>query len=307
MNCFSKSKTDTKPTMDPLARYYVLSPLAGEFRRQLSGAGGAFKGGDPTWAYQGQRTAGTSPLQSQAFGAAGGLGNQAAAYQNYGINMLNQAPNFDATKAYTASLWNSDIMPSVMEQFAAQGGAASGGAQKALMRAGQQTSLGLASQLAPMELQARQGAAAQLPALYNMGLSGLNTQQQLGMQQRGIEQERLTGLMNQFYESSPWAHPALQYAGGMMGTGQTLYQKPAGMGYSALMGPMQMMGQAMGSGLSSAMGGGGGMNMSDIRVKRDIEPIDDARAELARELESEHPDPYAIISLAAQVVAQEAS
>lgn len=266
MGCFSAPKTKAVSTMDPLLQQQVMNPLTQQMGESLFGAAGtpavykstgcfgtgpkqlvspategtqgAFTGAPADWAYQGQRVAGTTPLQQGAFDWAGQLPGQMSA-------LMNQAPNFDATRQYTAELWNRDIAPGIMERFAGMGGAASGGAQKALQRAGETVSLGMASQLAPMELQARQGAA-------QLGLQGLGAMGTMGAEQRNIAQQGLTGQQQQFYESSPWNHPAMQYLFPTANASQRqLTQESGGMGYSALTG----MAPALGMGLTGGIGG----------------------------------------------------
>jgi len=209
-----------------------------------AGTPGAFTGGTPDWAYQGQRVAGTSPLQQGAFNWASQLPGQMS-------NLMNQAPNFDATRQYTAELWNRDIAPGIMERFAGMGGAASGGAQKALQRAGETMSLGMASQLAPMELQARLGAAG-------LGLQGLSAMGTMGAEQRNIAQQGLTGQQQQFYESSPWNHPALQYLFPTANaTQRQLTQTAGGMGRSLLGAGLGMAGSALTGGMLGMIPGMG--------------------------------------------------
>ena len=289
MGCFSKPKVEAKSTMDPMLQSKVMYPFFDEMSTSLFGPGqgsskpgcfgnnlrasgcfgsraneqqGAF-GGDTSWVYPGQRVAPTSPLQQQAFDWASQYPGQVQAMQGMGLGMLGQAPNFDATRAYTGRLWNEDIAPSVMERFAGLGTADAGGAQRGLQRAGEQTALGMASQLAPMELQARLGAANLLPSLGGMGSQGMQTTGLMGGEQRAIGQQGMDANMARFYESQPWNHPMLQYMFPSASASQMqLVNKPGGMGYSMLTGMAPAVGTAVTGGLggmASGMGFGQGM------------------------------------------------
>lgn len=277
MGCFSKPKVEAQSTLDPNLQRHIMDPMIGQMREHLFGlpgmregmpwlggqtlpgrepVPGAFTGAAPTWAFGGPRVAGASPLQQQAFNWAGQLPGQTQAMQGMGMNLLGQMPNFDATRQHTAMLWDRDIAPSVMERFAGAGNAMSGGAMQAMGRAGGQMALGLASQLAPMELQAKQGAAAMLPAMHNMGLSGMQASGLFGAEQRGIQQQQLDANRELWHEQQPWAHPMLNL---MFPTAQAtqrqLTQQPGGMGYSFLTGVAPAV---AGAGLGLAFGGPAG-------------------------------------------------
>jgi len=303
------SDPETISTVDPYVKQQLLDPLTQQISQQLFGQGatepnfleklagfftgeipsgtpgygGAFTGGEVDWAYPGQRVADTSTLQNQAFTGAENLGTQANALQSLGASLLGNSPNFAATKDYTGQLWNEYIAPNVMETFGGMGAGDSGGAMKALSRAGQQTALGLASQLAPMELQASQGAAALLPSLQQMGLDATNTQAALGTLQRGIGQEQLTSGQQAWEESQPWNHPLMQYlfpTANMYSTGITGGQE------GLLSGALSGLGGAVGQGLGGQMATGSsllgalGSIFSDRRLKENIRPIENAMAKI---------------------------
>jgi hypothetical protein len=150
------------------------------------------------------------------------------------------------------------VSPQVMEQFAAFGGAGSGGAMEALSRSGADLSTQLGSELAPLWLQNQQA----LPGLAQ-GAAGF--QQAAGQQPLDLAQQM-------FQEQQPYANPYIALGQSMIpGSGQfaenIVSQDPAGLGASLL------TGVAPGLGLGLAM-------MSDKRCKSEIKTIENALSKI---------------------------
>jgi len=278
MGCFSAPSVKNQSTADPYMGRHVIAPFARFAGQELFGAdrgekdifgqGGIFQQPTADWVYPGQRIAPPTSLQQGAFDWAGGIPGQTQTMQNFGMDMLGQAPNFGATKDYTARLWEEDIAPQVMETFAGMGTSDSGGAQQALQRGGERVALGMAAQMAPMELQARLGAASALPAMQNMGLEGMRYMGTMGAEQRGLQNEALSVPMSQFYESQPWNHPLMSMVMPSISAAQgQLYQQPGGMGYSALTGMAPAVGTALTGGVAGLeMFGGAGFGKGALQA-----------------------------------------
>lgn len=230
--------------------------------------------GQPGQVYGGQRVAGLAPQQLMAMGLGGMLPGGIGAAQGQAMGTLGKflggdgSSMLDPVYQYGRKLWSEDIVPSVMERFAGMGTAASGGAQKALSRAGERFGLGMMGTMAPMELQARgqqlqavpmagDVAQWQIPAIQSlMGLGGV---------QRGVGEQQLGAQAQQWQEAQPYANPMLQFLGSVLPYGAPAFEnivKPesAGMGYSLLTGMAPGVGQGMGqAGLGGVLGGMGNL------------------------------------------------
>ena len=259
MGCFSSSSAKSMSTLSPHQEYYFNTPVLRDF------VGPGIGQQQPV--YGGQRVAGESPLQQQAYGMAAGLPNAARMMQGLGMGMLGTAgrplnigsalsPVLDAASMF----WNRDVMPSVMENFAGMGTADSGGAIKGLTRAGEQYGTAMAGQMAlPALSAALQGrgqqisAAGMLPQLSNMGLSAIGALSGLGGEQRGQEQEQLMAAQQLWAEQQPWNNPYIQLGGQLMGQQMTPIQQGEGLGRSVLGGLATGAGAIGGSMLASSL------------------------------------------------------
>lgn len=233
--------------------------------------------GMPGPSYGGQRLAEPSAFQTGAFDIAGMAPTgrrQFGQFQRGLENIATQDINklLAPTQQYVGRLWQEDIAPSVMEQFAGMGAAESGGAARALGRAGERTALGLASTLAPYQLQAQGQQMQAIPQAAQFPFQQAGAMYGMGQMQRGLQQQPLDLAMQKWSEQQPWNNPALNFISPILGSSP--YQnvgvnKPAGLGYSMLSGMAPGLGMGLGSSLfgdgeDGLAGGGFGGAMADM-------------------------------------------
>jgi len=226
--------TPTTPTA-PAAGSTVesnLSPWAAPYVTDMLGKANALSN-QPYQAYTGQLTAGTSPLQTQAFDA---YSNLNTTYNPVGGTFTGQTaqqymnPYLSATLNSQLEEFNRQSQIAQMGQQAklAQAGAL-GGSRDAIMRAenlrnlGQQqsnlinTTYSQAYDKAMGQFNTEQEKKineAQFGAKY--GIDALNAQQQAGAQQRGIEQQALDAQRAQFEEARAYPYKQLEFQKSML-------------------------------------------------------------------------------------------
>lgn len=181
--------------------------------------------------YQGQRVAGMTPMQLQAWDMAGRLPEQAAGLQGASVDAIQRAtspistdwmnPIFNAATDF----FNSSIAPQVMNNFAATGSADSGMAQANLAGAGASLAQQLAGQLAPYYHEAQMAnrqnlmnAPGQYGNVLNLGLNALSPVAAAGGEQRGYNQQMLDTQRQIWSEYDPLANRAIQMMGPALGT-----------------------------------------------------------------------------------------
>jgi hypothetical protein len=220
---------DSSPTMHqyPLltgSQMGVLNNLTGILKGQI-GQGVESYGGS-TWAPASGLQTGAFDLVSQLLSGEGPMQGQMFA----GLESLmqpwspEQATQWweQAVKAPAMQAWETDIMPGVMEQFAAVDAAGGGGARTALGRAGAELSTNLGATLAGALAQDKGMSnqqllqAAGLAGQYPMGLAQLAGG--MGQMERGIESERLYEPYQKWLTSQPYNNPWLQYLSPALGT-----------------------------------------------------------------------------------------
>jgi len=185
-------------------------------------------------------------------------------------------------KAPAMETWRDEIMPSIMERGVGMGGTAdSGPMRRELARSGQNLATNLSGQLSnllysgeqaqlgrQMQGAGMQGQMAQIPGQLagqgqQMASLGLGQMAGMGGEQRGIGQQFLSAEQQKWQEAQPYQNPWLQYLSTALGV-------PS---FDTVVSPQepsiasQMAPYAMAAGTAAA---------SDIRVKENIEPIEDA-------------------------------
>ena len=253
------------------------------------------------------------PLQQQGFGLAGGLGpgisaglqgfgqfdpSQGQGFLGQAQGALQQGLGFDPTQSImeafepsrrlAMSNFQQNIVPTLLERFGATSGP-SGSLNRALSEAGAGLELGLSAQTAPFIGQ----AALQQPGLQFQGaqlggqLAGIPGQlAQQGAQLGGMGLEQLFnigGLQQQlpigiaaanqarFAEAQPFANPYLQLLGSALDT--TAFDTAVFQGFRQPSRSETMM--PSGSSAGGAIGGAL-LSRSDIKVKENIQPIENA-------------------------------
>ena len=264
--------------------------------------------------YGGERVAGAAPLQETAYSLAEGYApgvqagfqatsqfdpTQAGRFLGTGQDALSSAlAPFDteaATDYWQTSLvdpatktFREDIIPSIAERGVRSAGTSdSGPMQRELGRAGGDLASNLSAQLGNLLYSGQQsqigrqlggaqlaGQLAGVPgqvASQGQQLSSLGLGQLAGMgtQQRGINQQFLTAEQQKWMEGQPWANPWLQ---------QYLSQALGVSAFDTVISP-----QEASIAEQLAPYAGAAMMASDIRVKENIKPIDNA-LEKVREL-----------------------
>ena len=136
---------------------------------------------------------GPSPLQQQGFGMAGQLPGMFAP----GPGGISEAMR--PVSQFAQQQFQEEYIPSIMGALGAQGMARSSGAPEILGRQARNLNLGLASQFAPMQMQAQ------------MGMPGMMAD--LGGQQRGIGEEQTQFGLQRFMAGAPEQDPRLGFIG----------------------------------------------------------------------------------------------
>ncbi len=203
------------PTMTP-AQERLLNKITETITRQVGR--GVTPYGGTTWAPQSELQTGAFDLVKDLLGGGGPMPQIEA-----GLGSLMQPWDptkarawwEEAIKAPALESWESDIVPGILEQFAAVDAAGGGGARTALADAGAKLETGLGASLANALLQGEQQSneallrAAGLSAQIPMQLGQLGAT--MGGMERGIESERLYEPYSKWLMSQPWANPWLQY------------------------------------------------------------------------------------------------
>ena len=194
----------------------TLAPYIGDYATGMLGRAQALAQ-EPYQGYQGPLTAGYSPLQQQAFTAAGNINPQAT----FGTSNLQQYMNPYTQLSLQPQLdemrRQADIsQQNIQGQFSKAG--AFGGAREAIARSENLRNL----QAAQSGIIGRgfENAFNQAMGQYNIGrqqqLSDVGALAGLGAQQRGIEQEGITALQKQFEQEKMDPFTKLQFQQGMM-------------------------------------------------------------------------------------------
>ena len=194
----------------------TLAPYIGDYATGMLGRAQALAK-SPYEAYTGPLTAGYSPLQQQAFTAAGKITPGATFgtqdLQNYmnPYTQLSLQPQLDELRR------QADIsQQNIQGQFSKAG--AFGGAREAIARAENQRNLQSAQ--AGLIGKGFESAFNQAMGQYNVGrqqqLSDLGALAGIGAQQRGIEQEGITALQKQFEQEKMDPYTKLQFQQQMM-------------------------------------------------------------------------------------------
>jgi hypothetical protein len=239
--------------------------------------------------FGGQRVAGLSPLQQQAFGQAGGA--LPLAQQLFGMgNNLPQAfgqaqdqltktlqdfdpqstiSNFAPARDVAVRQFENVTIPNILERFAGAGGVRSSAAPQAIADAGSDLSQGLSAQLGQLLQQGEQSQLnrqqAGIGQALQVGQAPLNFTQQAGQaglgllggvadfgaQQRSLEQQQLNALMAQFQEGQASNNPFLNLLPQALGT--TAFENVAQQGGGGL---GSILGGAFGSFAGSEAGAG---------------------------------------------------
>jgi hypothetical protein len=206
--------------------------------------------------FPGQRVAGLSPLQQQAFGLAGGaipLAQQAFGFGTQLPEALGQAQEqltrtlqpFDPASTISSFAPARDVavrafenvtIPNILERFAGANAVRSSAAPQAIAEAGRDLSLGLSQQLGNLLFGAEQaqlgrqqqgiGQALQVAGAplgltqgaAQTGLGILGGVSGFGAQQRALEQQRLAAEQARFTEGLPAANPFLNLLPTALGT-----------------------------------------------------------------------------------------
>ncbi len=136
---------------------------------------------------------GPSPLQEQAFGMAGQMPGMFAP----GPGGISQA--MAPVSEFAQQQFSQEYIPAIMGALGREGMARSSGAPEILGRQARNLNLGLASQFAPMQMQAQLG----MPGM----MAGL------GQQQRGIGEEQTQFGLSRFMAGTPEQDPRLGFIG----------------------------------------------------------------------------------------------
>jgi len=251
MGCFSSSKQKLRSTPT------MTSPQQSMFDQIMSmanqGVSNQYQG------YQGQRVAPLSAMTQQGLGMMGRGSQFATNAAQQGLSVLGQAGQgqggmFDAITNQAMNMWDRRISPGILAKFAGMDGTSSSGARDALIRGGTDLSLGLAGQLAPMQMNAL-GMIPSLAGIPGAEAGRMITAGQVPQQQ---QQQQLGARQDLFMEQQPFANPYVNLA---MGTATTPMQEyylktsGAGLGASLLGGMASGMGGPLGEMAAPALGG----------------------------------------------------
>ena len=233
-------------------------------------------------AYGGERVAGASELQQQAFDAMGDIFGGEGIYGGANVALGDLLGEYDPTAAkeywqesvYEPSKmrFQDETLPSVLEPFISSGGMRSGAARRAMGKAGAQFESGMGATLADVLYKGREAhegrrqqavgqTQQQAQMLANLGID-------VGGMQRGIAGEQAEGDYQKWLGSQAYNNPWLQHMMPGLGVqGRQMWQgvdEQEGWG-SMLSGAMSGAGQ-MAVGLGSM-----GLMFSDRNLKTDIE------------------------------------
>ena len=191
----------------------LLNELTGLLKGQLG------QGVEP---YPGQLVAGPSGIQQQLLqllspegGSVGGLTGQGAEYVS---KLLGQQFNPEETTEYWQKAfvqpaersWRENVVPVVMEHYAAQNALDSGAARRALARSGTDLQTQLNAELAKLLWGEKQNLIGRQDTAATMGLNLLPQLMGAGTEQRAITQQQLQEPYQKWQMSQPWANPWLQ-------------------------------------------------------------------------------------------------
>jgi hypothetical protein len=248
--------------------------------------------------FQGQRVAGESPLQQQAFGLASGLGGLASQAFGFGTELpqaLGQAQdqltrtlqpfdpqstisNFAPARDVAIRQFEDVTIPNILERFAGANAVRSSAAPQAIADAGSELSQGLSAQLGQLLQQGEQSqlnrqqaginqalqvAGAPTALTQQAGQTGLGLLQGLfglGQQQRGITQQGLSGQQQKFQEGLASANPFLNLLPTALGTSS--FENIVTPGAPSI---LEQIGPLVGAAAAAC----------DIRLKDDIKEIPD--------------------------------
>lgn len=253
MGCFSKPKTKVKsvstltPDQQTLMKSLgsLLTPYIGQTDQQINPF---------------------TPMQNQAFNLATDLPGQIGGYQEAAKQSLSGLMSGQWAQPmadWTSRLWSGTIMPSIMERAGGMDSAGSGGTIEALSQGGQDLSLALQAQLAPLMAQTQLSGIPLMGQVPQWQIPAMDVLSQFGAQQRQSQ----SPLQSQIWNLLPM----------LLGQQKenVAYQKAGGMGYSALTGGLgSFLGTEAGAG--AALGGLGKIAgfLSDATVKENIVPIE---------------------------------
>lgn len=240
MGCFDKGKTETKPASLWTRDQVGLLTEGIDYLRPLIG--------EPGPSYAGERVAELSPLQNQAMQWASGLPGQIGGYQQTATQQLADLTSgrwAQPVVDWTSRLWERDIMPSIMERQASMDAAGSGGTTQALNLGAQDLLLGMSAQLAPLMAQTQMNAIPMYGDVASWSYPAMGQLAGLGGVQYGQEQAELDAAQQAWMEQQPIYSPVWNVIPTMFGQTQEniVYDKPAGMGLSALGGLVMPLSQ----------------------------------------------------------------
>ncbi len=242
--------------------------------------------------FGGQTVAGTPTSLQTGFDQIAGFGEPAGAFGQTSLKTLNQGSNTlqDLMKSFdpqaTTNFFNQsvaapairnfqrNIVPGISERFAGKNALKSGAFGQSLATAGADLTSDLSAQLGALLFNTENATNdRRLSATQTAGHQALLPQQILsalfgsGGVERGIEQEGLTDDQRRFDQTQPFANPALQFLGTILGTQafQPVVTQTEGAG--------SVIGPAAGAFLGSEAGAGALTTMmakSDRRLKENI-------------------------------------
>lgn len=231
----------SEKTIDPVAPTITQAPIKTkeqeEFLKSLiASLQPVTEAGGRVQPFPGQLTAGPSALQEQLFGNVGQLTGEAGPFGR-GLEALQaQLADFDpastqqffgqAIEAPALRRFEEDILPAISESFAGTG--VSGGLLRARQRAGTDLSESLNTTLANLLFTGEQAQLNRQGGALNVALGlPLEAGQQIGAEQRGIEQQGLSAILNEFIRSQG-IDPLLQLAPTALGinTFENIIQTP---------------------------------------------------------------------------------
>jgi hypothetical protein len=193
-----------------------LAPYAGDYITSTLGQANALANA-PIPAYTGQLTAGTSPLEKDAFSGFGkltGSMNDFGTVQSYMNPYINSVMNQQSDEARRqAGITQTGINSQATQQNAF------GGSRSALMSAENNRNLGtnLANIQSSGLNRAYDNAMNQQVAAGQYGLNALNAKMGAGTTQRGIEQDALTAQKNQWDKQSQAPFDILKWKMSLLG------------------------------------------------------------------------------------------
>jgi len=193
-----------------------ISPFVGDYIAQTLGKANALSNA-PIPNYTGQLTAGTSPLEKDAFADASkltGSMNDFGTVQSYMNPYINSVMNQQSDEARRqAGITQTGINSQATQQNAF------GGSRSALMSAENNRNLGtnLANIQSAGLNRAYDNAMNQQAQAGQYGLNALTSKLGAGAVQRGIEQDSLTALKNQFDKQATAPFDMLKWRLGMLG------------------------------------------------------------------------------------------